>query len=36
MFDYDDLSKENNQQTKTIRYLQTCIKLLEKSQNDLQ
>jgi hypothetical protein len=35
MFDQDDLSKENDQQTKTIRHLQTRIKLLEKSQNDL-
>jgi len=33
--DHDDLSKENDQQTKTIRHLQTRIKLLEKSQNDL-
>lgn len=31
---FDDLSKENDQQTKTIRHLQTRIKLLEKSQND--
>lgn len=35
MSDHDDLSKENDQQTKTIRHLQTRIKLLEKSQNDL-
>jgi septal ring factor EnvC (AmiA/AmiB activator) len=35
MVDHDDLSKENDQQTKTIRHLQTRIKLLEKSQNDL-
>jgi len=35
MADHDDLSKENDQQTKTIRHLQTRIKLLEKSQNDL-
>jgi hypothetical protein len=35
MSDQDDLSKENDQQTKTIRHLQTRIKLLEKSQNDL-
>jgi alpha-galactosidase/6-phospho-beta-glucosidase family protein len=34
MSDHDDLSKENDQQTKTIRHLQTRIKLLEKSQND--
>lgn len=33
--DQDDLSKENEQQTKTIRHLQTRIKLLEKSQNEL-
>ncbi|CAF0929828.1 unnamed protein product [Adineta steineri] len=32
---HEDLSKENDQQTKTIRHLQTRIKLLEKSQNDL-
>ncbi|CAF1629108.1 unnamed protein product [Rotaria magnacalcarata] len=32
---HDDLSKENEQQTKTVRHLQTRIKLLEKSQNDL-
>ena len=30
----NDLSKENEQQMKTIRHLQTRIKLLEKSQND--
>ena len=35
MSNQDDLSKENEQQTKTIRHLQTRIKLLEKSQNDL-
>lgn len=35
MCDQDDLSKENEQQTKTIRHLQTRIKLLEKSQNEL-
>lgn len=35
MGDHDDLTKENDQQTKTIRHLQTRIKLLEKSQNDL-
>ena len=35
MSNQDDLSKENDQQTKTIRHLQTRIKLLEKSQNDL-
>jgi len=35
MLDHDDLIKENDQQTKTIRHLQTRIKLLEKSQNDL-
>lgn len=35
MSDQDDLSKENDQQTKTIRHLQTRIKLLEKSQNEL-
>jgi len=28
------LTKENDQQSKTIRHLQTRIKLLEKSQND--
>lgn len=33
--DQDDLSKENDQQTKTIKHLQTRIKLLEKSQSDL-
>ncbi|CAF4835563.1 unnamed protein product, partial [Rotaria sp. Silwood1] len=32
--DYDELIKENEQQNKTIRHLQTRIKLLEKSQND--
>ncbi|CAF0996822.1 unnamed protein product [Adineta steineri] len=32
--DHDDLQKENDQQNKTIRHLQTRIKLLEKSQND--
>ncbi|UJR07713.1 hypothetical protein I4U23_011998 [Adineta vaga] len=32
--DHDDLTKENEQQSKTIRHLQTRIKLLEKSQND--
>ena len=32
--DHDDLNKENEQQSKTIRHLQTRIKLLEKSQND--
>lgn len=32
--DHDDLSKENEQQSKSIRHLQTRIKLLEKSQND--
>ena len=31
----EDLCKENDQQTKTIRHLQTRIKLLEKSRNDL-
>lgn len=35
MSNHDDLSKENEQQTKSIRHLQTKIKLLEKSQNDL-
>ncbi|CAF4600164.1 unnamed protein product [Rotaria sp. Silwood1] len=35
MSNHDDLSKENEQQTKTIRHLQTRIKVLEKSQNDL-
>lgn len=35
MSDQNDLNKENDQQTKTIRHLQTRIKLLEKSQNDL-
>ena len=35
MSNQDDLCKENDQQTKTIRHLQTRIKLLEKSQNDL-
>ena len=35
MSNQDDLSKENDQQSKTIRHLQTRIKLLEKSQNDL-
>jgi len=33
--DRDDLNKENDQQSKTIRHLQTRIKLLEKSQNEL-
>ena len=28
------MSKENEQQSKSIRHLQTRIKLLEKSQND--
>ena len=28
------MTKENDQQSKTIRHLQTRIKLLEKSQND--
>ncbi|CAF3165918.1 unnamed protein product [Rotaria sp. Silwood2] len=32
--DHDELIKENEQQSKTIRHLQTRIKLLEKSQND--
>ncbi|UJR38434.1 hypothetical protein I4U23_031102 [Adineta vaga] len=32
---HEDLTKENEQQTKTIRHLQTRIKLLEKSQNDI-
>ena len=32
---HDDLNKENNQQSKTIRHLQTRIKLLEKSQNEI-
>lgn len=32
--DHDELSKENEQQSKSIRHLQTRIKLLEKSQND--
>lgn len=35
MSDQNELNKENDQQTKTIRHLQTRIKLLEKSQNDL-
>ena len=35
MSDRNELNKENDQQTKTIRHLQTRIKLLEKSQNDL-
>ncbi|CAF3295018.1 unnamed protein product, partial [Rotaria sp. Silwood2] len=35
MANHEELSKENEQQTKTIRHLQTRIKLLEKSQNDL-
>ena len=34
MSDHDGLSKENDQQNKTIRHLQTRIKLLEKSQNE--
>lgn len=33
--DRDDLNKENDQQNKTIRHLQTRIKLLEKSQNEI-
>ena len=33
--DRDDLNKENEQQGKSIRHLQTRIKLLEKSQNEL-
>lgn len=32
--DHDEIIKENEQQSKTIRHLQTRIKLLEKSQND--
>lgn len=32
--DHDELTKENEQQSKSIRHLQTRIKLLEKSQND--
>ena len=35
MSNHDDLSKEIDQQIKTIRHLQTRIKLLEKYQNDL-
>lgn len=31
----DDLNKENKQQSKSTRHLQTRIKLLEKSQNEL-
>ncbi len=34
MSDHDDMCKEIDQQAKTIRHLQTRIKLLEKSQND--
>lgn len=33
--DRDDLVKENDTQSKTIRHLQTKIKLLEKSQNEV-
>lgn len=33
--DRDDLNKENDHQNKTIRRLQTRIKLLEKTQNEL-
>ena len=33
--DRDDLTKESEQQSKTIRHLQTRIKLLEKSQNEI-
>ena len=33
--DRDDLTKWNDQQSKTIRHLQTRIKLLEKSQNEI-
>ncbi|CAF1343311.1 unnamed protein product [Didymodactylos carnosus] len=32
--EHDELKKENEQQSKTIKHLQTRIKLLEKSQND--
>jgi hypothetical protein len=35
MSNHEDLSKESEQQLKTIRHLQTRIKILEKSQNDL-
>ena len=35
MSNQEDLCKENDQQTKTIRHLQTRIKLLEKLQNDV-
>ena len=34
MSNQEDLCKENDQQTKTIRHLQTRIKILEKAQND--
>lgn len=33
--DRDDLNKENDQQGKTIHHLQTRIKLLDKSQNEI-
>ncbi|CAF1093759.1 unnamed protein product [Adineta ricciae] len=32
--DHDEMTKENDQQSKTIRHLQTRIKLLEKAQHD--
>ncbi|CAF0842670.1 unnamed protein product [Didymodactylos carnosus] len=34
LIEHDELRKENEQQSKTIKHLQTRIKLLEKSQND--